>query len=230
MNTKEKEKSIASVVGAIALLILGSLSMLGGILFTIEIARNPGHTDLLVIAISSIIVGTLSLVAARSPGRLKERPVYFVFLSLILQMILMSEEELCLVLLVMFLHFSILLSIAFRYRTNIVIRVFLMGYLLAGLSAFVYQRTGPAIGVYGTECGEPPNHLCYGPVLGAGFPLQYVVDRPTISIPQKLGLEDNVRGLSLAIDILVYSVAIFLSYKLVQSFRSRGTVLSCNSP
>lgn len=91
-----------------------------------------------------------------------------------------------------------------------------IGYVLAVLSAFVYHRAGPAIGVYGNMCGEPPEHLCYGPVLGAGFPLQFVVDVPTISVPGILSMEDDLRGQSLAIDILAYCVVILASHKLSQ--------------
>ena len=230
MNTVELEKSFASIISAIALLILGLLSILVGILLTIELLRHPDWRSLFIIPISICIVGALCLVAARSQRRLGKRAGYIVLLSLIVQLFVMSEMDLYFALLITFLQFAIVIAVAARFRSDIGIRIFLIGYILAGVSAFIYQRTGPAISVYGTECGKPPNHLCYGPVLGAGFPLQYVVDVPTISIPQTLNLEDNLRGPPLAIDILAYSLVILGSYKLVQSLRSRGPVLSRHTP
>jgi hypothetical protein len=210
---------VASIAGVIGLLIFGSLSLLGGLLATAEYLRYPEGEGAIAIVVPMFTVGGLTLLAARGKQRHGDRAVYLVCLALIVQLLTISVLGVLLGLPVLFLQFGILISLALRHRSNVGVRIFLMGFVLTGVSAFIYQRTGPAIGVYGNLCGVPPNHLCYGPVLGAGFPLQYVVDFPTISVPGMLSLEDDLRGPSLVLDILAYGLAIFGSYRLIQIIR-----------
>jgi hypothetical protein len=137
------------------------------------------------------------------------------------QLLAMSEIPWFAAFSVVILQSAILISMAVRFRFRPDLRVILVASALAGCSYLVYQRIGPAIGVYGTECGEPPDHLCYGPVLAAGFPLQYFVDVPTISVPGSLGHEDEFRGVSLLLDILIYCAIIIVGQRLARILRIR---------
>jgi hypothetical protein len=137
------------------------------------------------------------------------------------QLLAMSEIPWFAAFSVVILQSAILISMAVRFRFRPDLRVILVASALAGCSYLVYQRIGPAIGVYGTECGEPPDHLCYGPVLAAGFPLQYFADVPTISVPGSLGHEDEFRGASLLLDILLYCAIIIVGQRFARILRIR---------
>ena len=73
------------------------------------------------------------------------------------------------------------------------------------------QRIGPELAAYGNLCG--PSHFdpCLEPVLNGGFPFAYLFDAPGISIEHQLSFgEDDLRPISLMLDIIVYFIATLL--------------------
>ena len=71
----------------------------------------------------------------------------------------------------------------------------------------LYQRVGPTQVTEGEGSGCPTADPCRVPVLGAGFPLAYLVDRPGISVQGALHpIEDEFRPGAFALDLLVYFV------------------------
>ena len=82
-----------------------------------------------------------------------------------------------------------------------------------------YHQMGPEIGQYGTEC--LPIENCFGPLLAAGYPLQYMVNTPGITDPTSLGAEDKFRLVTFALDTLFYIVIIYSAYTLIRYYRAR---------
>lgn len=67
-----------------------------------------------------------------------------------------------------------------------------------------YQRVGPRRTVEGEGFCDTPAP-CAIPVLGAGFPLPFLVDNPQVSVPNAAGLfEDDFRAGAFLVDALVY--------------------------
>lgn len=78
-----------------------------------------------------------------------------------------------------------------------------------------YQRVGPLQTVEGEGSGCPTAAPCRLPVLGAGFPLAYLVDRPGISVPGALHLvEDELRPTAFALDFLLYLALVLAAVRL----------------
>jgi hypothetical protein len=101
-----------------------------------------------------------------------------------------------------------LLSIAAsQLQGNRIISVLLGGLALAVMS-FTYQTAGPEVKIVGTEC--PVIRDCIQPVLGGGFPVQYVVDNPGVSVRNVLALEDEYRLWPLIADTCFYICVIGL--------------------
>jgi hypothetical protein len=97
------------------------------------------------------------------------------------------------------------------------------------LASFFYQRIGPAQGFVGTECGDPTDR-CYGPVLNGGFPLPFVVDRPTVSVSNLLFVEDEIRILSFLIDMLFYLILYVVTRQIVvRQLKASGRLSSTQS-
>jgi hypothetical protein len=86
-------------------------------------------------------------------------------------------------------------------------------------ASFFYQQLGPEIGQYGTEC--VPLENCFRPLLGAGYPLQYMVNVPGITDPTSLGAEDEFRLVPFALDTLFYFTVAYLGYGLIRFYRAR---------
>jgi hypothetical protein len=97
------------------------------------------------------------------------------------------------------------------------------------LGSFSYQRIGPAQGFVGTECGNP-QHRCYQPVLNGGFPLPFVIDRPTVSFPNVLYFEDEIRVWAFLTDTLFYLILIVATRQLtLRQLKRKGSLPSPQS-
>ena len=97
------------------------------------------------------------------------------------------------------------------------------------LGSFLYQRIGPAQGFVGTECGNPQNR-CYRPVLNGGFPLPFVIDRPTVSVPNVLFFEDEIRVWAFLADMLFYLIFLVLTrHLIVRQLKRNGSPPSTQS-
>lgn len=81
------------------------------------------------------------------------------------------------------------------------------------------QRVGPRRMVEGEGfCSTPAP--CAIPVLGAGFPLPYLVNDPQVSVPNAIGLfEDDVRTGAFLIDVGIYFALAFLALWIVRRRR-----------
>lgn len=86
-----------------------------------------------------------------------------------------------------------------------------------------YQRVGPRRMVEGEGfCSTAAP--CAIPVLGAGFPLPYLVDNPQVSVPNAIGLfEDDFRAGAFIVDVLIYLALGILILRIVPSLRRRKT-------
>ena len=93
------------------------------------------------------------------------------------------------------------------------------------LASFSYQRIGPAQGFVGTECGNPQNR-CYAPVLNGGFPIPFVIDRPTISVPGLLSTEDEIRTWAFLTDVVFYLIVFVVGRQLIVRQRKGSGRLS----
>lgn len=66
------------------------------------------------------------------------------------------------------------------------------------------QRSGPQEVVVANVCGVSANEPCYQSVRNGGFPLGFVFDVPTVSVPYKLGPEDDLRLLPFIADVAFF--------------------------
>lgn len=72
------------------------------------------------------------------------------------------------------------------------------------VASTAYQRVGPTRLVEG-EGFCPGREPCFVPVLGAGFPLAFLVDNPQISVPRSVHLvEDDFRPGAFVLDAIFY--------------------------
>ena len=83
-------------------------------------------------------------------------------------------------------------------------------------ASVLYQRVGPTQVTEGEGSGCPTAAPCRVPVLGAGFPLAYLVDKPGISVQGALHLvEDEFRPGAFALDLMVYFVLSLMVIRLL---------------
>lgn len=97
--------------------------------------------------------------------------------------------------------------------------------LLVGIgitcASFAYQKTGPEMDSYGNAgCEVQPNSCVDGQmlrkVLGAGFPMQYVLDNTHTSVWHSIGFEDHFKFLPFVMDLLFYTVLTYGIIELMQ--------------
>ena len=77
--------------------------------------------------------------------------------------------------------------------------------LALSCASILYQRVGPTQITEGEGSGCPSANPCRIRVLGAGYPLAYLVDRPGVSVEGALHLvEDEFRPGAFALDFMIY--------------------------
>jgi hypothetical protein len=108
-----------------------------------------------------------------------------------------------------------LITMLFFLGSHKILISVILAFILVSVS-FYYQKTGPSIGIYGTECEDQPDGYCYGPLLGAGFPFQYVLDSPGVSIVGTIGYEDRMNPLMFLLDVLIYWASAYACFELAQ--------------
>ena len=87
------------------------------------------------------------------------------------------------------------------------IRVFLIVSVALTLSctSLMYQRIGPTQITEGEGSGCPTANPCRMPMLGAGFPFAYLVDKPGISVVGAIHpIEDEFRPGAFILDFIFY--------------------------
>lgn len=82
----------------------------------------------------------------------------------------------------------------------------------------VYQQTGPFTGSFGNTC---PGGACIDSLLGAGFPLPYIVDSTATSVWWQLGEEDEFLPIVFGLDVCFYIVLVYGGIRLWQHYRQR---------
>jgi hypothetical protein len=188
---------------------------------------------LLFLLIESILIGVLSIVTAVGYWHLKPWGVYVHLLSLahIIPFIMVYPERVAVYWIGLILSFSIVVLMATYLKIKVFIVTTVIGLALT-CASFAYQQMGPEIGVYGTECKDQPRGFCYGPLLGAGLPMQYVLDQPGVSVMYKWGMEDNFRIAPFLLDVLFYSAIIYGSIKFIRRYclRKQNQVQRDGSP
>ena len=100
--------------------------------------------------------------------------------------------------------------------------------LLVGIcitfASFAYQKMGPGMDSYGNAGCEVQPNSCVdgqmpGKVLGAGFPLQYVLDNTQTSVWYSIGFEDHFKLLPFVMDVLFYTVLMYGIIELTQNHK-----------
>ena len=85
--------------------------------------------------------------------------------------------------------------------------------LALAVGSFGIRRQGPEMGEIGNVCGPAGDQPCYVPLLSAGWPLAFVVDAPGVSVPDKLGFEDDIRPGIFVVDVLFYFSLLSLAWR-----------------
>jgi hypothetical protein len=129
-----------------------------------------------------------------------------------LTILIRSSYNFSILLLVFTLLFGLFVTIATLKRINPIVTIFLIGLGLALLS-FAYQSFGPERRMFGTEC--QPIRDCFRPVLGGGFPVQYVIDVPGITYQNILSFEDDFRVWPFIADVCFYICLMSLIYRVI---------------
>jgi hypothetical protein len=162
-----------------------------------------------------------SLLASLQYWRRRRTGIYLHVLALVVMlplMIVIFGLTLTTVALVVSLAIVAVMAILLKSRPAFTSLIIGLGLTCA---SFFYQRMGPEIGQYGTEC--VPIENCFGPLLGGGFPLQFVVNQPGHTSQTALDLWDELRFAPFALDFLLFAVATYGIFGLVRFFRERWT-------
>lgn len=75
------------------------------------------------------------------------------------------------------------------------------------------QKPGPEMGEFGSVCGPTGDQPCYRPLLTAGWPIGYVVDRPDLPVQDRLGFEDDIRPAMYLLDALFYFALLSIAWR-----------------
>jgi len=165
----------------------------------------------------SILVAGASLMASIEYWRGRRRGIYLHILAIFTLLPALSLAFEAVAILVVSLAILATMAAYLRAKPALIITALSLGLTFA---SFFYQQMGPEVGKYGTEC--VPIENCFGPLLGAGYPLQYMVNTPGITDPTSLDAEDKFRLVPLALDTLFYFAIAYSSYTLIRHYRARG--------
>jgi len=174
--------------------------------------------------VHSMLVAGASIVAAIEYWRRRRRGIYVHTLAIVLLLPVVSLVMQGVAILVVSLLILATMATYLKGRPPLVIAAVGLGLTFA---SFFYQQIGPQIGQYGTEC--VPIEDCFRPLLGAGFPLQYVIDTPGISVPGSLGIEDKLGLVAFALDALSYIAVTSLGFAAIRHYRARRKSLGSGS-
>lgn len=164
----------------------------------------------------SILVAGVSLLAAFEYWRTRRRGIYLHTLAIVVLLPVVSLALQGVAIFVVSLVILASMGAYLKAKPALIITAVGLGLTFA---SYFYQQMGPQIGKYGTEC--VPIEDCLGPLLGAGYPLQYVVNTPGITDPTSLGIEDKLRLGAFALDALFYLAITYPSYTLIRYYRAR---------
>ena len=107
------------------------------------------------------------------------------------------------------------------HRVRRIIGVSSIAIALASLSV-IYERPSGDRSVVGNVCGPLANEACIERRLAAGFPLAYLYDRPSISVPGAIHLvEDELRFLPFVLNVLIYFGLLLLVFGIIEVRRGR---------
>ena len=91
-----------------------------------------------------------------------------------------------------------------------------LGALWLTLASVGWERRGPELVENGNLCGPARDEICWEPALTGGFPLAWVVDIPTISVPGELHwAEDRVRPGAFWLDFAFWFAVLALTGRIV---------------
>ena len=158
-----------------------------------------------------VIVAAVFLLAAVEYGRRRRRGIYVHILAILLLLPALTLALNGAALLAVSLAILAVMAAWSEAKPALIITAAGLGLTVA--STF-FQQMGPEIGQYGTEC--VPIENCFGPLLGGGYPIQYIVNSPGITDPTSLGSEDEFRPWALALDAVFYIAASSVVYALLR--------------
>jgi len=164
----------------------------------------------------SVLVAGASIMAAIEYWRRSPRGIYLHMLAIVVLLPVVSLALQGVAILVVSLGILATMAAHLKARRALIITAVGLGLTFA---SFFYQQMGPQIGQYGTEC--VPIEDCFQPLLGAGYPLQYMLDIPGITSQGSLGFEDKFRLVAFALDALFYIAMTYLGYTLSRYYHAR---------
>ena len=106
-------------------------------------------------------------------------------------------------------------------RVRSIIGVSSLALALASLSV-IYERPSDELAVVGNVCGPSANEPCVERRRASGFPLAFLYDRPSISVPGAThSVEDEFRARPFALNILIYLGILLLIFRTIEVRRGR---------
>jgi len=91
-----------------------------------------------------------------------------------------------------------------RMRDALKLFLLAVAALALTLLSLEVERVGPELGEAGNLCGPNRDQWCYVPVLNGGWPFAYLFDKPSISVPNQLGVEDKFETPRFLLDLIFY--------------------------
>jgi len=99
---------------------------------------------------------------------------------------------------------------------KLVITLFFVAILITLLSG-LYQRPSNEFVLWSTECSQQQWFNCFHPSISGGFPFAFIFDSPVTSVPNSIGIEDDIRWYPLIFNIWLYFIILFASFRLLKN-------------